>query len=86
MTFSVVQNVNTSADGLNNDLVKINIWAYQWKISFKPDQNNQAQGVVFSRKINKKKTIPLLSFNKNNASEANSQKHLDIIPDNSLSL
>ena len=58
MTFSVVQNVNTSADGLNNDLVKINIWAYQWKISFKPDQNNQAQGVVFSRKINKKKTIP----------------------------
>ena len=32
--FTVVQNVNTSADEANNDLVKINKWDYHWKISF----------------------------------------------------
>ena len=35
--FSIVQNVNTSAGHLNNDLSKINNWAFQWKMSFNPD-------------------------------------------------
>ena len=30
----------------NNDLVKINTWAYQWKMSFNPDPNKQAQEVT----------------------------------------
>ena len=38
---------------LNNDLVKINNWAYQWKMSFDPDPNKQAQEVIFSRKTRK---------------------------------
>ena len=32
--FSVVHNVNTKAKELNNDIVKIGNWTYQWKMSF----------------------------------------------------
>ena len=58
--FSIVYNANTTAKELNNDLVKISSWAYQWKMSFNPDPNKQAQEVIFNRKT-KKNTI-LLSF------------------------
>ena len=37
--FSVVYDVNTSADEVNNDLVKFNKWAYQGKMSFNPGEN-----------------------------------------------
>ena len=37
LLFSVVCNINTSADEVSNDLVKINKWAYQWKMSFNSD-------------------------------------------------
>ena len=40
--FSVVHNANTTAKELNNDLVKISNWAYQWKMSFNPDLSKQA--------------------------------------------
>ena len=51
--FSIVQNVSTSANHLNNDLSKINNWAFHWKMSFNPDPSKQAQEVIFSRKIQK---------------------------------
>ena len=35
--FSVVDDVNVSVVQLNNDLLKISKWAYQWKMSFNPD-------------------------------------------------
>ena len=35
--FSVVHNVSASARELNDDLKKINKWAFQWKMSFNPD-------------------------------------------------
>ena len=38
--FSVIHNANTTAKELNNDLVKINRWAYQWKMSFNPDPSS----------------------------------------------
>ena len=56
--FSVVHNANTTAKELNNDLVKINRWAYQWKMSFNPDPSRHAQEVIFSRKTKKEKRIP----------------------------
>ena len=56
--FSIVYNANTTAKELNNDLVKISSWAYQWKMSFNPDPNKQAQEVIFNRKT-KKNTILL---------------------------
>ena len=41
--FSVVRDITSSANILNNNLLKINNWAYQWKISFNPDPSKQAQ-------------------------------------------
>ena len=35
--FYVIHDGNTSALELNGDLAKINGWAFQWKMSFKPD-------------------------------------------------
>ena len=82
--FSVVHNANPTAKELNNDLVKISRWAYQWKMSFNPDPSKQAQEETFSRKT-KKEYRPPLAFNNNNVSETNSQKHLDFVLDNGLS-
>ena len=56
--FSVVHNPNTTVKDFNNDLAKINSWAYQWKMSFNPDPSKQAQEVIFIRKT-KKNTIRL---------------------------
>ena len=49
--FSVVYDRNTSANELNNDLLMIRSWAYQWKMSFNPDPSKQAQEVVFLAKL-----------------------------------
>ena len=49
--FSVVRDpINTSQE-LNNDLHKVSLWAYKWKMSFNPDPSKQAQEVIFSPKI-----------------------------------
>ena len=54
--FSVVNGINTSASDLNEDLEKIDNWAFKWKMTFNPDPNKQTQEIVFSRK----KTATLL--------------------------
>ena len=46
--FSVIHDVNSSQIDLNEDLDKINKWAYQWKMSFNPDPSKKAQEVIFS--------------------------------------
>ena len=35
--FSIVHDPNATVNDLNNDLSKINDWAYQWKMNFNPD-------------------------------------------------
>ena len=35
--FSVVRDLNTSANEVNDDLKKIEAWAHRWKMSFNPD-------------------------------------------------
>ena len=60
--FSVIHDVNTSANELNNELYHINEWAFQWKISFNPDPSKQAQEIIFRRKT-KETSHPLLRFN-----------------------
>ena len=76
--FSVVHDPNTSANELNKDLQKTAEWAYQWKMSFNPDQNKQPQEVIFSRKITKSyfNNMPIFSVN--------FQKHLGIYLDGKL--
>ena len=78
--FSVVHDVNASARELNDDLKKINKWAFQWKMSFNPDPSKQAQEVIFSCKI-KKLPHPSLVFNNNNVLQTSSQKHLGVTLD-----
>ena len=82
--FSVVHNVNTTENELNNGLVKISRWAYRWKMSLNPDPSKQAQELIFSRKT-KKEYHPPLAFNNDNVSETNSQKRLGVVLDNHLS-
>ena len=81
--FSIVHDPNLIANDLNNDLAKINDWAYQWKMSFNPDLFKQAQGVLFSRKI-KSQNHPCLHFNNNPVNQAPLQNHLGMCPDPKL--
>ena len=62
--FSVVHNINSTANNLNSYLMKLSYWALQWKMRFNPDPNKQTQQVIFSRKINKNYHPPLY-FNQN---------------------
>ena len=41
---------NESANIINNDLLQISKWAYNWKMLFNPDPKILAQEVLFSRK------------------------------------
>ena len=45
--FSIIRNKYLSAQNLNEDLNKINNWAFLWKMSFNPDPSKQAQEVFF---------------------------------------
>ena len=83
--FSVVHNLNTSTNNLNEDLKKINDWATQWKMSFNLDPTKQAQEVIFSHKIKKPLHTPLNYINAN-VKQTAFQKHLGLILDSQLSL
>ena len=54
--FSIVRDVHTSANNLNNDLVKFNKRVNQWKKRFDLDSSKQAQEVIFIVKLKTKKT------------------------------
>ena len=60
--FPVIHDINVSAGKLYEDLKRISEWAFQWKMIFNLDFSEQAQEVIFSRKI-KKATHPPLVFN-----------------------
>ena len=62
---------------------KIAKWAHQWKISFNPDLNKQAQEVIFSRKITKPSHLQI-SFNSVPVSHVSFQKHFGIYLDEKL--
>ena len=81
--FSIVHDPNATANDLNNDLAKINDWAYQWKMNFNPDPFKQAQEVLFYRKI-KSQNHPCLHFNNNPVNQTPFQKHLGMYLDSKL--
>ena len=60
-----------------NDLQKIAEWTHQWKMSFNPDLNKQAQEVIFSRKMIKS-SHPQIFFNDIPVSCVSFQKYLGI--------
>ena len=81
--FSVINDKHSSANKLNQNLNKINNWAFKWKMSLYPDPSKQAQEVIFSRKL-QKSTHPMLSFNNNTATQSVTEKHLEIMLDTKL--
>ena len=81
--FATVYNFNKATNDLNNDLIKITKWAFQWKMSFNPYISKQAHEVIFSHKMSIT-SHPLLTFNNIPVAETNSQKHLGMQLDNKL--
>ena len=71
--FSVTHDVNSLQINLNEDLDKINNWAYQWKMSFNPDPSKKAPEVIFRRKVNNVLHLPL-TFNNVDVGQISSQK------------
>lgn len=61
---------------MNNDLVKIQDWACEWKMSFNLDTAKQAQDVVFYTKVNLSSHLSLL-FKNLKIKQTKTQKHLD---------
>ena len=78
--FSVIHDVNSPQIDLNEDLDKINNWAYKWKMSFNPDPPKKAQEVIFSQKVNNV-LHPPLTFNNVDVGQIRSQKHLGMFLD-----
>ena len=48
--FAVANDKNVCPNILNNDLLAISKWAFNWKMLFNPDPKKPAQEVLFSRK------------------------------------
>ena len=73
----------SSSVSLNNDLLKIYQWAYQWKMILNPDVSKQAQEVVFSRKgiTTNHATV---YFKNDPVIRENFQKHLGLFLDSRL--
>ena len=82
--FSIVCDPAISAEELNHDLDLINKWAHQWKMSFNPCPNKQAEEILFSQKL-KSPDHPPIFFNKNEVKRVNDHKHLGLILDSKLS-
>ena len=76
--FSVIHNINSTANDLNSDLIKISNLAFQWKIRFNSDPSKQAQEVIFSRKINKIDHLSLY-FKQNLVKSSSAHKNLGMV-------
>ena len=48
--FTIFKDINESASILNNDLLSISKWAFNWTMLFNPDLTKPAQEVIFSKK------------------------------------
>ena len=81
--FAIVKDKQESADILNNDLLTISKWAFNWKTLFNPDPKKPALEVIFSR--NKQFQIhPTINLNNVEVERAPYQNHLGIILDEKL--
>ena len=68
--------IDEPASKLNNDLIKIQEWAFQeWKVSFNDDRAKPVQDVIISLKP-KNIIYRNLHFNKVSIVKTTSQKHL----------
>ena len=82
--FSVVNDIDQSANQMNMDLEKISLLAYQWKMYFNPAISKQAQEVIISKK-NLNFSHPFLYFNRTPVIRCSNQKYLVVYLDKKLS-
>ena len=80
--FSLAHSAASSAS-LNDYLLKICRWAYQWKIIFNPGASKQAQEIVFSYKANAS-NHETFYFNNVPVIRENIQKHLGLCLESKL--
>ena len=76
--FTIVKDKTESANTLNNDLLLISEWVYNWKMLFNPDPSKPAQEVLFSRK-NKTQIHLTISFINTQVARASHHKRLGIL-------
>ena len=81
--FAVADDKNVCANILNNDLLTISKWAFNWKMLFNPDPKKPAQEVLFSRK-KQVQIHPTISLNNVEVQRVPFQKHLGFILDEKL--
>ena len=75
-----MHDINQPGINLNDDLEKISNWAFQWKTIFNADINEQAQEVIFSRKL-QKSNHPSVTFNGTSVTQSEIQKQLGMFLD-----
>ena len=81
--FTIDKGKNKSANIINNDLLQISRWAYNWKMIFNPDSNKPAQEVLFSRK-KKAQVHPNIYLNNIQVERTCYLKHIGFLPDEKL--
>ena len=81
--FTIVKDESESTTVLNNDLLLIPRWAYNWEKLFKPDPSKPVQEVIFSRK-KQFQSHPTIGLNNIQVERASYQKHLGKILDEKL--
>ena len=77
LAFLVLYDIKQSGINLNDDLEKISNWVFQWKISFNPDINKDAQKVIFYCKL-QGSNHPSLTFSTTSVTQFEIQKHLGL--------
>ena len=80
---AVANDKNVCANILNNDLLAIPKWAFNWKMLFNPDHKKPAQEVLFSRK-KQVQIHPTINLNNVEVQRVPFQKHLGFILDEKL--
>mgnify|MGYP000217222263 CR=1 FL=1 len=78
--FVVVDDPLTAYEILNHDLKLVEAWAKQWHMSFNPNPNKPAIGIVFTTKIKPHEHQPL-TFNGIEVKSEEEHKHLGLILD-----
>ena len=81
--FSVVKSATVYATRLNNDLVKIQDWDFNWKMLFNTDPNKRAKEAIFSKNI-VPGTDPSLFFKDLLTEQDITQKHFGLMLDHNL--
>ncbi len=72
--YIIVDNPNTAAESINNDLQTITEWANQWLVKFNP---NKTKNLLISRKTNRPQHPPIIMQNQQ-VVEVTEHKHLGI--------